>query len=200
MEIAATAFANLVQDRPLRALSPSWQLAIVAAWGLVLGLIFRLLTPLPALAIVIVLATFYLWLVYHRFAVAALWLPSIIPVGVQAPLALFAGVWLHYRDTKRERELVEISAGYFLPKGVVDQLARNIGPVTSGNRVVFGACLATDMQNYTSLAEAMDPAKLGELMNEYYAILFKPVERWAERLSTWWVMRWLRSGPAAVGQ
>jgi adenylate cyclase len=177
VEIAATAFANLLQNRPLRALAPGWQLAIVAAWGLVLGLIFRLLTPIPALGIVIVLAAFYLWLVYDRFAVAALWLPSIIPVGVQAPLALFAGVWLHYRDTKRERELVKLSAGYFLPKGVVDQLARNIGPVTAGNRVVFGACLATDMQNYTSLAEAMDPAKLGELMNEYYAVLFKPVER-----------------------
>ena len=179
VEIAATAFANLAQDRPLRALSPAWQLAIVATWGVALGLLFRLLPPLPALGIVSVLAAIYLWVVYDRFAAAALWLPSIIPVGVQAPLALFAGVWLHYRDTKRERELVKLSAGYFLPKGVVDQLARNIGPVTSGNRVVFGACLATDMQNYTALAEGMDPAKLGELMNEYYAVLFKPVERMA---------------------
>ena len=130
-----------------------------------------------ALGIVSVLAAAYLWVVYDRFATAALWLPSVIPVGVQAPLALFAGVWLNYRDTKRERERVERAAGYFLPKAVVDQLARQIGPVTAGNRVVFGACLATDMEKYTTLAEGMDPAKLGELMNEYYAKLFKPVER-----------------------
>ena len=177
VEIAATAFANLVEDRPLRALPPAWQLAIVAAWGVALGLVFRLLPPIRALAVAGVMAAVYLAVAYDRFVAAALWLPLIIPLGVQAPLALFAGVWLHYRDTKRERERVKQAAGYFLPKTVVDQLERSIGPVTSGNRVVFGACLATDMENYTALAEGMDPAKLGELMNAYYAELFQPVER-----------------------
>jgi len=42
---------------------------------------------------------------------------------------------------------------------------------------VHGACLATDMEKYTSLAEEMPPTDLVRLMNEYFAELFKPVER-----------------------
>ena len=99
------------------------------------------------------------------------------PIALQAPLALFAGVWLNYRDTRREREAIKRAFSFFLPPGVVDQLARNLGAMPDANRVVFGACLATDVENYTTLAESTEPAQLGELMNDYYAEMFVPVER-----------------------
>ena len=177
VEIAATAFANLVEDRPLRPLSKPWQRVIVFAWGLVMGIACRLLRPIHASVVVAVMVAIYLLVIYHRFVEAAWWLPSIIPIGIQAPVALFAGVWLSYRDSTREREIIKRAFGYFLPSAIVDQLARNVGPVTRGNSVVFGACLATDVEKYTTLAERMDPGRLGELMNEYYAELFVPVER-----------------------
>ena len=177
VEIAATAFANLVEDQPLRRLSPAWQLVIVALWGLGVGLVCRSLRPLRAVAVVAVMALVYLAVVYSQFVGSAWWLPSIIPICIQAPLAVFSGVWLSYRDSSRERANIKRAFGYFLPGKVVDQLARNVGPVTHSNRVVFGACLSTDLEKYTTLAEQMDPARLGELMNEYYAELFVPVER-----------------------
>jgi adenylate cyclase len=98
-------------------------------------------------------------------------------VGIQTPLALFVGVWLHHRDSAREREVIKRAFSYFLPSAVVEQLAQKLGPVTGGNKVVFGACLATDVENYTTLAEHMEPGRLGELMNAYYSELFVPVER-----------------------
>ena len=177
VEVAATAFANLVENRPLRPSPVGLQLAIVTAWGLVLGMVCRLLRPIYAAAIGNALAVAYLFVVYQQFVDAALWLPSIIPVGVQLPLALFAGLWLNYRDTRREREIVKRAIGRYLPSSVVDQLARNIGPITSANQVLFGACLASDAEKYTSLAERLEPGELGKLMNEYYAELFVPVER-----------------------
>jgi len=177
VEIAATAFANLVGDQPLRRLESSWQFAVVAIWGLVVGAVCRSVRPVVALAAVAVMAVAYLWVVYDQFVDAGLWLPSIAPIGIQAPLAVFLGVWLSYRDSSRERANIKRAFGYFLPGNVVDHLARNVGPVTRSNRVVFGACLATDIDKYTTVAEKLDPAKLGELMNEYYAELFVPVER-----------------------
>ncbi|TMH00752.1 MAG: adenylate/guanylate cyclase domain-containing protein, partial [Betaproteobacteria bacterium] len=111
------------------------------------------------------------------FAAAASWWPSIIPIGVQLPLALFAGTALHYRDSRREREAIKHAFGYFLPSAMVDQLAHNIGAVTEANRVVFGACLASDVSQYTALAESMEPGQLGRLLNDYFAQLFVPVER-----------------------
>jgi len=177
VEIAATAFANLVEDRPLRALAPIAQLAIVGVWGVALGILFRSLRPMPALAVVGVLAGVYLWVVYDRFAAAALWMPSVIPIGIQVPLAAFVAAWLSYRDARLDRERVKEAVGYYLPSTVVDRIARDVGTVTSSNRVVFGACLATDAEKYTTLAETMEPGALGALMNEYYAELFPPVER-----------------------
>lgn len=49
--------------------------------------------------------------------------------------------------------------------------------MTQGNRVVYGSCLTTDVSRYTTLAEGMDPAQLGRLLNAYFAELFVPVER-----------------------
>lgn len=175
VEIAATAFANLRDERPLRA-PAGLGIGICAVWGFVSVLACRRLRPLQAFVVVAVVVAAYLGVAYERFVSAAWWLPTIVPAGVQAPLALFAGVWLGYRKSTREREVIKRAFGYFLPSAVVDQLARNVGPVTRGNEVVFGACLATDLENYTALAEQMEPARLGELMNAYYAELFVPVE------------------------
>ena len=177
VEIAATAFANLVEGRVIRPVGPVWQLAIVVVWGLALGLVCRLARPIFATLMVIAASAVYLWIALERFADATLWLPSVIPVAMQTSLALFAGVWLSYRDTKREREGIKRAFGFFLPRTVVDQLSRNLGPMTHANQVLFGACLSTDAEKYTTLAEQTEPGRLGALMNEYYAQLFVPVER-----------------------
>ncbi len=177
VEIAATAFANLLEDRPLRPLHSPWPLAIVALWGLLLGPACRLPRPALAVALTATMTALLLPLLYACFAQRAWWLPSVILVGLQMPLALFAGVWLSYRESKMERETIRQAFGYFLPRAVVEQLSRDLGPVTLTNHLVYGACLSTDVEHYTTLAEHMDPKRLGEVMNEYYAQLFVPVER-----------------------
>lgn len=177
VELAATAFANLLQDRPLRPLPPRAQFAVVAAWGLLLVLVCGLLRPAVGFALAAVLAAIWVWWVFARFALDAQWLPLVVPIGVQLPLALFAGIWIHYSQTHRDREAMRQAVGYYLPKNVVAQLAGGGGSMTKSNRVVYGSCLATDVSKYTSLAEGMDPARLGRLLNEYFAELFVPVER-----------------------
>ena len=177
VELAATAFANLLEDRPLRPAGTAWALAIVAAWAVVLAAVCHTLRPARAVAAAAVLAALYLWLISDRFANAAWWWPSVTPIGVQLPLALFAGIWFHYRETNRERVAVKEAFGYFLPSAMVDQLAHNIAAVSKANRMVFGSCLSTDVSKYTTLAESMDPRQLGQLLNEYFAELFVPVER-----------------------
>ncbi len=177
VEIAATAFANLVDGRVVRPAGLGLQLAIVAAWGLAIGFVCRLARPIFASLVVVAACAGYLWLALERFTDASLWLPSVIPVAVQSSLALFAGLWFRYRDTKREREGIKRAFGFFLPRTVVDQLSLSLGPMTRANKVLFGACLSTDAEKYTTLAEQTEPGRLGELMNEYYAHLFVPVER-----------------------
>jgi len=177
VEIAATAFANLVDDRPVRPIPFPWQLGVVALWGVALGAACRMLRPIGAGALVLLLASAYLFVALREFSVASLWLPLVIPLCLQAPAALFGGVLLNYRDARKERKLIKQAFGYFLPDKVVDQLVESVGPINSADQLVYGACLATDVEKYTTLAETMSPRELGQLMNEYYAELFKPVER-----------------------
>jgi len=177
VELAATAFANLVEGRSLRPLGTAWRYAIVLLWAAALGLACHRMAPLHAAAAVVILSTLCLWLVYDRFASAAWWLPSVVPIGVQAPLAMVASLWIRYRSTQREREAIRRAFGHFLPSAMVDRLALDMGSVTESNRVLPGSCLATDAGNYTTLAEHMAPGELGRFMNEYFAQLFVPVER-----------------------
>jgi adenylate cyclase len=177
VEIAATAFANLLDDRPVRPIPFPWQLGIVALWGIVLGAACRMLRPIAAAGLVLLLASAYLFVAVRQFTLAGMWLPLVIPLCLQAPLSLFGGVLLNYRDARRERKLIKQAFGYYLPDKIVDQLAERVGPITSTDQLVYGACLATDVEKYTTLAETMSPRELGQLMNEYYAELFQPVER-----------------------
>lgn len=177
VELAATAFANLLQDRALQRLPMHSQLAVVAAWGLLLGLVCGMLRPSIAAALAAGLVALWTWWVFARFSRDAQWWPFVVVAAIEFPLAVFAGVWMHYRATARDREAMRQAVGYYLPKSVVKQLAGRGGSMTQGNRVVYGSCLATDVNQYTKLAEGMDPARLGRLLNEYFAELFVPVER-----------------------
>ncbi len=177
VEIAATAFANLLDDRLVRPIPFIWQIGIVALWGIALGAACRMLRPFAAAGLVLLLASAYLLSVLRQFTVAVMWLPLLIPLCLQAPLALFGGALLNYREARRERKLIKQAFGYFLPDNIVDQLAENVGAINSTDQLVYGACLATDVEKYTALAETMGPRELGLLMNEYYAQLSEPVER-----------------------
>ena len=56
-------------------------------------------------------------------------------------------------------------------------MLRNTGGVASPDQSVYGICLATDAERYTSLAESMDPAELARFVNRYYAMVFEPIRR-----------------------
>jgi adenylate cyclase len=117
----------------------------------------------------------YFGLAYYRFAAAAEWYPLVIPLFVQAPAALFAGVLWNYRELRREREHIRRAFSHYLPHQVVDELAASLTHIGAGGREVYGACLATDAGEYTALAEATAPAALAALMNRYYEAMFRPV-------------------------
>ena len=177
VEIAATAFGNLLEGRQLQALSLPGRLALAALMGLALGLMCFSLRPPLALLAVLVFALVYLGLVYAAFVAQSQWLPSVVPLAAQAPLALAAGMALHYRRLQQERESIRRALGYYLPRSLVEDFARTGGPSTQSNRVLYGSCLASDIQGYTGIAETLAPAALGTLMNDYFAALFTPVEK-----------------------
>jgi len=175
VEIAATAFANLLEDLPVTPLPLPAFYGLLLAWGFLAGALVRLLSAVPAVLAGIGLAGLYLGGCHVLFSHSALWLPLLVPLGLQLPLALFAAVLWHYLDVNRERKTIRSAFGLYLPPLVVDELAGQRTAGRSSGQLMHGTCLSTDAYEYTQLSEAMPPAELGELMNAYYETLFQPV-------------------------
>ncbi|MBR9987326.1 MAG: adenylate/guanylate cyclase domain-containing protein [Desulfosarcina sp.] len=177
VEIAATAFANLLENRLLTPLEWPMHLLVVFSFGSLLGLICFSLSMGIATLSVIGASALYLASAMIFFTTQALWIPVFIPLFILTPAALFGTVVCRYCIAAKEREGIRKAFGYFLPDPVIDQLAKNIKDIKSASKVVYGICLYTDAQQYAALSETMDPNELSQFMNRYYEKLFLPVKK-----------------------
>jgi len=175
VEIAATAFANMLEDMSVEPLGLRAHLATIFFWGAGLGILCFLLPTLIAGASVIGLSAVYLVVAQYQFNNAASWHPLLIPLLFQAPVAFFVTLIWKYFNTHKERENIRKAFGYYLPDKVVDQVARNISHVMTSSQLVYGTCLCTDAERYATLSETMNPEELSSFMNRYYEAIFQPV-------------------------
>jgi adenylate cyclase len=165
VEIAATAFANLAEQAPVRPLRPAVHAALVVAAGLLLGALAVTLSPLWAAAAIVAIGTGYLVTARIAFTASALWCPLVVPLLIQAPLAFVAAVWWQYSETNRERRRIREAFAHYLPEAAIDEMLSQLRGARTAERVVRGICVATDAEQYTTLAESMEPAELARFMN-----------------------------------
>jgi adenylate cyclase len=177
VEIAATAFANLIEDRAPRPLSNALHCGLMVVWGLGLGVLCIVLRGGYAVAAVAAASGGYLALAHLRFGAAAQWLPLVGPLLVQAPLALFGGVLWHYTDERRERRRLGELLHDLLPPTVVDNLLSRIRSTAPAQGGLFGAFVYTDVEGFTLISEGMAPNEVTRMLNDYFALIFPPVEQ-----------------------
>ncbi len=175
VEIAATATANLLQGRSIQTLSPTVHFTILLLWGALIGMFAIQLSAIRATLAVLLLGSGYFFLSLTLFSNANLWLPLLIPLLIQAPLILFAGIIWKHLDSVRERRNMHNAFSNYLPKQEIDRLTRNNTPLAPGGELRYATCLYTDAAQYTQLSEQMTPAELGALMNRYYTTIFAPI-------------------------
>jgi adenylate cyclase len=176
VEIMATAFSNLLSDAPLRPVSLTLYIIIVLFWGILAGIICRM-APIGVASLGIIgLCVLYIVGAEYQFKAGHSWYPVVVPLFFQTPVAFFGAVVWNYIEVNKERQNIKKAFEHYLPKDVVDQLAKDIAHIKTGSRVVYGICLFTDAQQYTRLSETMDPHELGVFMNKYYEAMFKPVK------------------------
>ena len=177
VEIAATAFANLLDGHLLEPLGPGLSVALLVAFGLAIGGVGGALHAPIAVSATSLLAGSYYAATALVFARHNLWLPVVTPLLVQLPLGLFLGLLLQYRDAQRARTNISRAMGYYLPRAVTRGFAEDALDPKTLKAHVFAVCMVTDASRFTTLAEAMTPAELSEFLDRYFAILFGVVER-----------------------
>ncbi len=177
VEIAATAFANLLENRRIHPLSIWSHVILIFFSGIILGICCYIL-PTPAAALsVTAIGSLYVVVAHFVFKTSGTWPPLVLPVMVQIPLAFFGTLLGKYMETHAERQNVKMALRYYVPKNVADHMGKD--PVDAGsNKQLFqGTCLCTDAENYTTLSESMNPDRLRRLMNEYFQAIFEPVKK-----------------------
>lgn len=176
-EIAATAFANLLQRDPIKPLPMPLQLLLLLGWGFAATLMLLRLSARIALPAFVLVGTGYFVLVTQTFNATNTWLPLVVPVLVQIPAAVFLFLSWRYLAARAQSARHRKSLGMYLPPDVVEELTRDTDAAAPRTRLLYGTCLTTDITGYTSITEQMRPDEIHGLLNTYYGLLFREVER-----------------------
>jgi adenylate cyclase len=172
VEIAATAFSNLLQDRSIRELPSRYWLFLAFLAGLFSYLVCAQWRNRVALAVMAVAVSGYVWAALYLFANHAIWIPVVMPMLVAAPAGMLTAFSWKYWTVHRQRAQLRHAFTYFVPSEVVTMLERNAGQIGGSQESLECACVATDAANFTPLAETMTPEKLTEFLNDYFETLF----------------------------
>jgi adenylate cyclase len=103
------------------------------------------------------LAAAWLAMALLLFDRLGLWLPLVGPLLFQLPVVLLVSLSLRYVAAREERRRMRSAFAHFVPEHVVDDLAGNLAAIGTGSELVYGVCMSTDVESYTTLAEHMDP-------------------------------------------
>jgi len=169
VEIAATAFANLLTDRSLEPVGAWPTVVILMLVGLVLGTGIYLLPAIAAVPLALVISGIYVAGVQTSFEALDLWLPLAIPMLVQLPLALFVGLLAQYLTEARSRRQLKSVFGQYVPPEIVDEMSRN----PDGNFSVEGesrelSVLFCDIRSFTTISESLPADELKKLLNYFF--------------------------------
>jgi adenylate cyclase len=183
VEIAATAFANLLDNMPVQALDYKYHLIFVFIWGALLGVFCYFNSATTMTICLLTMSILYLFVARLQFAATGAWYPIVVPVFIQIPTAYFSIIFCKYFKVKKEEKNIRNAFGCYLPDTVVDKLAKDVASLTSDHHTVYGTCLMTDAAFYTTLAETMKPEELARFMNTYFEALFGPVRKYGGVIS-----------------
>lgn len=177
VEIAATAFSNLLEDMHVQPVGSRYYILIILTWGILVGVICRMAAPVVAGLAIVGLSILYLIAAEYQFKAAGTWYPIIIPLCLQAPFGFFGAVLWDYFETNKERQNIRKALAYYIPNDVVDELAKNLVDIKRGGQTIYGACLFADAAGYTDLSETMGPRELSDLMQKYFEATLEPVKQ-----------------------
>lgn len=177
VEIAATAFGNLINREPVSPTDTTTTILILFLFGAVLGAGIYLFPVVIALPIALGIAASYGIGAQYAFGNGNLWLPLATPLLVQLPMAVFIGLLSNYLLERRKKQEITEAIAYYLPEEAVADLGRGSFNPDSVNKVVYGACLATDMAGFSTIAETMSPDMLATFVNRYFDALAAPLKK-----------------------
>ena len=175
VEIAATAFSNLLHNQSLRIPNAKDMLIVLFSFGFLITILIYYAPAILGVPTSIVIAVGFVFYSQSLFDDSYLWLPLATPILVQFPLALFIGLLIQYFQQRHKVKHVSEAISLYVPEGISKALISDDLNSENIGQVIFSTCLSTDMEGFTTIAEKMDPGKLAEFLNDYFDTLAQPL-------------------------
>jgi adenylate cyclase len=162
-EIQADLLDTLLNDDPLRRLPASAYLVLILVVGMTGVVIAGRLRPLRAIAGTVGLTVLYLMISQFAFSWMNLWI-EVVPVIL--PLIVGAGATISVNYMREERVRREY-ARFFSPV-VARQIAEDRRGLAMAAKRRAITVLFSDIRNFTSISEGLEPEQVVELLREYF--------------------------------
>lgn len=168
VEIAATAFANLLEASHLRSLGLHTHFGVTFVWGMLLGILCYLLSPLISALSAACASVLYLAVALYQFQTHCIWYPLVVPLFCQAPIAFLGGIGWRIGSKNKEFRKIRRALRYHLPNQTVDLLSKGIRDIEVHNKPVYGTCLYTDTDQCSLLLGDMNAKERKRFFSKYY--------------------------------
>lgn len=166
-EVHATILLNLLRsdwltEMPLRA-----QIWLVIGVGIFAGLLAAcrpLLATLLGLVGAALLMIAACWLVWNRH----LWFEWLAPAAIQIPFGIAWSTGSQYLLESRRRKELRRAFGFYLSPQMADKIADSDFDLRPGGKLVDVTVIFTDLENFTTLSEHLDPAEVSKILTSYF--------------------------------
>jgi adenylate cyclase len=168
VELAATAFLNLLHGDTVHRLAPFWASFLIVAFAASLGFLVRFNSNY-AIVCAIPIGIVYVGLAARLFADAHLFLPVAVPVFILLPLAFVVAIFMRYR----------LARALILRLAPAPIAKRRLGLMTDARAKAVSdeATVAFfDLIGSTKIAEKLTPLNYSVLLNSYHDTITQVVE------------------------
>lgn len=176
VDLQANMFWNLLSRNWLRKTSPWIDGVIVVSFGLLLAFVVNSYGPRGstlatlALSVLLIAASLSIAYVHHVFYA---WL---VPVTVQAPVALiWANACNYYFETRKRRHLKRAFSSYLSPIMVERMAEAEEAPQLGGQEKIITPFFS-DVEGFSAFSEILTPSDLTELLNEYLGAMTEAIQ------------------------
>ncbi|HEY7791505.1 MAG TPA: adenylate/guanylate cyclase domain-containing protein [Vicinamibacterales bacterium] len=175
IQVHAAVADDVLSGRFMQPAPATTRIAIVLAFGLLIGLAATLLPAWWATLVSLVALGGLVALGLHEFAVGY-WLNLTQP-ALTGALALFAGVGYQYVVEGREKRAVTRLFGRFVSPEVHKQLLADPSLARLGGERRRMTVLFSDIRGFTTASEQGEPETIVHLLNEYFTQMVETVFR-----------------------
>lgn len=174
VEIAATAYANLLDGSILRPLPIPLAVVIHVLLGVVAAYIALHASILKAVIFTVVLASGYFAFAMLLFIDAYSLLPVGVPIFILLPFTLFTALLLRYFGTSRQAGVYRSGIQQLLPSRVMADIESG-GLEQATHEYLHGTCMMTDIVNFTHYTEVQGYERMGNLSREYFSLVMDEI-------------------------